>query len=196
MKRVAILFAFILSSLAAIAPARATLTPVELRCDYAVDPLGVDSAAPRLFWQVTGSGREQKQTAYQILVADSAEALAQNEGNVWDSGRVTSGETIQIPCPGDKLKSWEQVFWKVQVWDGNSKPSGWSKPATWTMGILSSNDWQPARWIGAANTNIPSLLVRREFTVKPGLRRALVNICGLGEYEMTIDGKKVGDEFI
>ena len=56
-------------------------------------------------------------------------------------------------------------------------------------------DWQ-AKWIGAADTNIPSLLVRHEFVVKPGLQRALVNICGLGQYELTLNGKKAGDDFL
>ena len=63
------------------------------------------------------------------------------------------------------------------------------------MGVLDGADWR-AKWIGAADTNIPSLRLRREFVVKPGLQRALVNVCGLGEYEMSLDGKKVGDDFL
>src|SRR5579863_1927385 len=125
--------AVILSALTAATLANAALTPVDLRCDYGTNPLGVDSPSPRLFWQVTGSGRGEMQSAYQILVADSAKALAEDNGDVWDSRRVDSDETIQVPCPGDKLKSFEQVFWKVRVWDANGKASGWSKPATWTM---------------------------------------------------------------
>ena len=187
--------ALILSALTAATLANAALTPVDLRCDYGINPMGVDSQNPRLFWQVTGGGRGEMQSAYQALVADSAEALAKGNGDVWDSGRVDSDETIQVPCPSDKLKSFEQVFWKVRVWDENGKASDWSKTAMWTMGILATNDWQ-AQWIGAADTNIPSILLRHEFTVKPGLRRALVNVCGLGEYEMTINGKKVGDEYL
>ena len=114
---------------------------------------------------------------------------------MWDSGKVVSDETIQIPYAGAALKSSQQVFWKVRVWDKDGKVSAWSKPATWTMGVLQNSDWH-AKWIGAADTNIPSLLLRREFTVKPGLKRALVNICGLGQYELTLNGKKVGDDFL
>ncbi|HEY5346307.1 MAG TPA: family 78 glycoside hydrolase catalytic domain, partial [Verrucomicrobiae bacterium] len=139
--------------------------------------------------------KEQMQTAYQILAASSEENLAADNGNLWDSGKVNSDETIQIPFPGGKLKSAEQVFWKVCVWDENGKVSAWSQPANWTMGVLQNSDWH-AQWIGAADMNIPSLLLRREFVVKPGLRRALVNVCGLGEYEMTLNGKKVGDNFL
>ncbi len=175
--------------------ARANLTPIDLRCDYAVNPLGVDSQHPRLFWKLQGNGRGQKQTAFQILVATSEKNLAQNNGDLWDSGKVDSDETIQISYADKELKSLQQIFWKVRVWDENTNASAWSKPATWTMGALKETDWQ-AKWIGAADTNIASLLLRHEFIVKPGLKRALVNVCGLGEYEMTLNGKKVGDDFL
>jgi alpha-L-rhamnosidase len=186
--------------------ANAVLTPADLRCDYAVNPLGVDSPHPRLFWTVTGKERGEKQTAYQILAASSPALLKQDQGDLWDSGKVASDETIQIDYAGQPLKSSQPVFWKVRVWDADGKVSDWSRPASWTMGVLSPNDpsspdgsaaagWH-AQWIGAGDTNISSLLLRKEFPVKPGLQRALINICGLGQYELTLNGKKVGDGFL
>jgi alpha-L-rhamnosidase len=178
----------------AFVPLLHALTPVDLRCEYAASPLGVDSVAPRLFWKLDSSSRGQRQTAYEILAASSEKILAHDRADLWHSSKVESDETIQIVFP-EKLNSWEQVFWKVRVWDENGKASAWSQPATWTMGVLEKSDWH-AQWIGAADTNIPSLLLRRGFTVKPGLKRALVNICGLGEYELTLNGKKVGEDFL
>ncbi len=175
--------------------AKAKMTPVELCCDYAINPLGVDSPNPRLFWKLDSDQPDQKQTAYEIVAASSEKNLAHGNGDLWASGKVSSDETIQIPYAGQKLASSQQVFWKVRVWDAHGKISGWSKPATWTMGVLQSSDWH-ARWIGAADTNTPSLLLRREFSARPGLKRALVNICGLGEYELTLNGEKVGDDFL
>jgi hypothetical protein len=171
------------------------MTITNLRCDYAVNPLGVDSATPRLFWKLESNVRGQHQIAYQILVASSERNLARNNGDLWDSGKVDLDETIQIPYSGAPLKTSQQVFWKVRVWDKDGKVSVWSKPAIWTMGVLNDSDWQ-AKWIGAADTNIPSLLLRREFVVKSGLKRALVNVCGLGQYELTLNGGKVGDDFL
>ncbi|MGB7767620.1 MAG: family 78 glycoside hydrolase catalytic domain [Verrucomicrobiia bacterium] len=170
-------------------------TAVDLRCDYAVNPLGVDLANPRLFWKLESHGRGQRQTAYQILAASSEKNLARDTGDLWDSGKMDSDETIQIPYAGATLKSSQPVFWKVRVWDKDGKISAWSKPATWTMGVLNNKDWR-AKWIGAADTNIPSLLLRHEFVVKHGLKRALVNVCGLGQYEMTLNGTKVGEDFL
>jgi hypothetical protein len=172
----------------------AEIFPVQLRCDYVENPLGVDSP-PRLFWRLESRQRGQRQTAYEILTASAPEMLAQGKGDLWDSGKVDSDETIQIAYGGTELKSSQQVFWKVRVWDIDGKVSAWSKPATWTMGVLQNPGWR-AKWIGAADTNIPSLLLRHEFAVKPGLKRALVHICGLGQYELTLNGKKIGDDFL
>ena len=200
MKKIAALLLFALATIA-----QAGITPVDLRCDYATNPLGVDAPQPRLFWKLQGGGQNQKQTAYEILAAASEKNLASDAGDLWSSGKIISDETIQIAYAGKKLGSSQSVFWKVRVWDAAGKVSAWSQPATWTMGILNSNappssdfgvaGWH-AQWIGAADTNIPSLLLRREFSVKPGLKRALVNVCGLGQYEFTLNGKKVGDDFL
>ncbi len=172
----------------------AGLKPVALRCEYAVNPLGVDVPAPRLFWVDQSKERGQKQTAYQILVASSAELLAKDRGDLWDSGKVASDETVQISYAGQPLKSSQPVFWEVRVWDINGKASAWSEPATWTMGLLDAEAWQ-AKWI-AAPTNSESLLLRRDFVVKPRLRRALVNVCGLGQCELSLNGKRAGDDFL
>lgn len=175
--------------------ARAALTPVDLCCDYAVNPLGVDSQPPRLFWKVESTEHGARQTAYEILVASSPDSLSKNQGDLWDSGKVNSDETVQINYDGQKLNSWQPVFWKVRVWDENGKASDWSRPANWVMGVLQDSDWH-AHWIAGQDPDIPSLLLRHEFTVKPGLKRALVNICGLGQYEMTLNGKKAGDDIL
>jgi hypothetical protein len=169
--------------------ASAVLSPDDLQCEYVVNPLGVDTAEPRLFWKLTGEGRGQRQTAWQIIAASSAEDLARNKGSLWDSGKVNSSDTVQIPYAGKPLRSAEQVFWKVRVWDQDGKASRWSEAASWTMGILEGSDWK-AGWI-AAPTNSAALLLRRDFVVKRGLRRGVAFVCGLGYYEMTLNGGKV-----
>ena len=139
------------------ASAEANLSPGFLRCEYKTNPLAVDAAHPRLFWIVSGAGRGQRQTNYQILAASSRERLARNDGDLWDSEKIASAQTIQIPYNGKPLTSGQEVFWKVRVWDAQGKPSSWSKTASWTMGLLSPEDWK-AKWIGpatgAAATNV------------------------------------------
>ena len=174
--------------------AAAPLSVTHLQCEYSVEPLGIDTPQPRLSWVLESPVRGQRQKAYQVLAAISASQLAAGQGVLWDSGRVTSDATTQIPYAGAPLKSSQRVFWKVRVWGAGGPASAWSAPASWTMGLLNPADWQ-ARWIGGP-TNAPTLILRREFLVRPGLTRALVHVCGLGQYEMTANGAKVGADLL
>lgn len=118
-----------------------------LRAEYRVDPLGIDERQPQLSWIVESTERGERQTAYRVLVATSAEKLREGAADLWDSGRVESDATSQIVYGGKPLASRMRCHWKVRVWDSRGDPSAWSAPATWTMGLLESKDWS-ARWIG------------------------------------------------
>jgi hypothetical protein len=137
------------------------------------------------------------QTRYQILVASTTNLLAKNKGDLWDSGQVKSDQTLYVKYNGKSLSSARQAFWTVRVWDKSGHASAWSTSASWTMGLLNAGDWQ-AKWIsaGAGVTNCPTLLLRRDFVVKPGLRRAVVFVCGLGYYEMSLNGGKVTTDLL
>src|SRR5437763_13252821 len=87
-----------------------------LRCEYAVDPLGIDEPHPRLSWTMEAKERGQAQTAYQVLVAGSEEPLREDRGELWDSGRVASDESAQIPYAGKELRSRQRCYWKVRTW--------------------------------------------------------------------------------
>jgi alpha-L-rhamnosidase len=134
----------------AVAPGPASLAPGELRCDGMADPLGIDSSPPRLSWQLRGDGQGLRETAWQVLVSSSLEGLEGDRGDVWDSGRVETAEQIHVPYRGRALRSAEQVFWKVRVWDGEGRVSAWSEAARWTMGLLEPGDWL-ARWLTDAD---------------------------------------------
>jgi hypothetical protein len=184
----------LMAPLLVVASVNAALTPSHLKCEFAENPLGIDVPQPRLSWQVTNPERGAHQTAYQTLVATSTNALARNTGDLWDSGKVVSDETLHIRYAGKPLTTSQQVWWTVRVWDGAGAASPWSAPATWTMGVIGSNGWQ-AVWI-CAPAATEALLLRREFEVKPGLKRAVVHVSGLGQYELTLNGTKTGDDFL
>ena len=122
-----------------------------LRCEYRSEPRGLDVAQPRLSWQLQSERRAERQTAYQVIVASSPAALERDRGDLWDSGRVESDQSIQVSYRGEALASRRRCYWKVRVWDTDEKPSAWSAPASWTMGLLAPSDWQ-ARWIADAAT--------------------------------------------
>jgi hypothetical protein len=181
--------------IAAANPAAAVpLRPVALRSEYAVNPMGIDRAEPSLSWKLEGGGRGERQTAYRIMAASSKQKLEQDQGDLWDSGKTPSDETVGVSYKGRPLRSSERVFWKVRVWDGNLEASAWSEPAEWTMGILRPEEWRAA-WVGAASPS-ETVLLRRGFAVRKNLVRAVIHVCGLGQFVLTVNGRRVGDDLL
>src|ERR1043165_3479954 len=88
--------------------------PGSLRCEYVVNPMGVGVAHPRLSWVMNDPARGAMQAGYRILAASSRERLEKDEGDLWDSGVVRSGETAQVEYAGKDLASAQPVIWKVQ----------------------------------------------------------------------------------
>ena len=152
----------------------------ELRCEYQNDPQGIDNPHPRLNWIISSTRRGEVQTAYQVLVASSKESLSANQGDLWDSGRVVSNQSISVEYAGQTLASRTRCFWKVRIWDRDGKPSHWSPPAAWSMGLLNPSDWS-ARWISdsiladPANRPLtPVQCYRSELTSRPDATKWIV----------------------
>jgi alpha-L-rhamnosidase len=174
-----------------------TLHPTRLRCEYLTDPLGLDVARPRLFWQHRSDARDARQTAYRVLVASSPERLAANEGDLWDSGRVESDETTHIVYAGTPLSELQRAYWKVMAWDAGVTPSEWSAPAFWESGL---DHWESA-WvadmlIGGPRTTAPCPHLRKEFAVTRPVVRARLVATALGLYEPRLNGAKVGQDLL
>ena len=178
------------------------LEPAALRCEYRVNPQGIDELQPRLTWRVKSGARGAKQSAYQILVASSAEKLSQNSGDLWDSGKMASGDTVNIVYAGQALTSGEMCFWKVGVWDEAGKVE-WSDAASWTMGLLQPNDWK-ADYISFRDTTPvwkdteklflpPAHQFRKEFSTAKTVRRATIYATALGIHELYLNGQRIGD---
>ncbi|WP_328540364.1 alpha-L-rhamnosidase [Streptomyces sp. NBC_00344] len=126
--------------------------------EYVQQPLGLDTARPRLSWPMdsAGQGQGQRQSAYQVRVASSAGDLSRPD--VWDSGKVVSGESVLVPYTGPELKPRTRYFWAVRVWDADDGVSEWSAPSWWETGLMDASQWS-AKWISApaALTDAPSL---------------------------------------
>lgn len=177
-----------------------------LRCEMLTDPEGIDVPAPRLSWMISGNTRGLMQTAYQVLVASTAEQLASDEGDLWNSGKVMSDQSVWVSYQGTELKSRTPCFWKVKVWTNAANDNGtWSAPAYWSMG-LNANDWQ-ARWIGLDRffpwdsaehqfARLSARHFRKDFFVAKPVKRAMVYIAGLGLYTLHINGRRVGDHVL
>ena len=119
------------------------------RCEYRVNPLGIDSPNPRLSWIIQSDQRGEQATAYQVLVASSPQLLVLDQGDLWNSGKVLSNNGLNVAYAGSPLVARQACYWKIRIWDHADTPSGWSPDANWSMGLLSPADWQ-AQWISDA----------------------------------------------
>lgn len=193
-----------------------------LKCEQETDPVGIETPSPRFSWQLVSPERGCRQTAYRIVVAGTEKDAAAGRATMWDSGKVPGEQSLLIPYDGQPLEAAETYYWSVRVWGPDGKPSAWSPAQRFTMGLPDREDWSGARWI-ALEEDVDSLIVingtfdtgpdnpilgnkpfgrnklpllRREFTVDKPVRRATAYVCGLGQFELFLNGEKTGDHFL
>ena len=121
--------------------------PVHLQVDNLDKPLGIDDATPRFSWQLNDATRGAKQTAYRVTVATRAELLANGNADVWDSGKVTSGQSMNVKYAGPAVKASTRYFWQVEVWDKDGKAYPRTGENWWETGLLDQSAWK-GEWIG------------------------------------------------
>ncbi|WP_458370193.1 family 78 glycoside hydrolase catalytic domain [Pseudomonas fluorescens] len=127
--------------------------------------LGIDTPIPRFSWVITSNERNQKQTFYQIRVASRPEKL--RDADVWDSGKIADERSQFVPYDGAPLRSRTRYFWTVRVWDAHGRPSAWSKPSWWEMGLLTATDWK-AQWIGRGGVvPMPPDIIKSQLPATP-----------------------------
>lgn len=133
--------------------------PTQLRCEHEENPLAVEARQPRLSWVLDAGANAERgasQTAYQLLVSSTEAGLAANQGDLWDTAKVVSGQSVLVPYGGKPLQAAQTVLWKVRVWNEHDQPSDWSTPARFSVGLLASADWS-AKWITADSPKTDSL---------------------------------------
>jgi alpha-L-rhamnosidase len=179
--------------------------PRHLRCEQQVDPIGIDAVVPRLSWVLDDDRRGAIQTAYQVLVASTEDALAADNGDRWDTGKTAGAESHLLPYQGQPLRSRDRSWWKVRTWDAQDVASPWSAPASFEMGLLSAStiagtDWraQPVRSSvrGTALEGAPSPYFRRTFTLESVPTSARLYITAFGLYDAWLNGHRVTQDVL
>ena len=210
----------------ALASCSGKLSPTGLMCEYQTDPQAMDEPSPRLSWIniQSGKGHGNDQSAWQIQVATSVEALSTPD--VWDSGKTSGASAPYQSYAGPALQSATRYWWRVRVWDSADRVSEWSTPAQWVTGYLDPSEWT-AEWIGAPwdgenprdwrdghpiyeeikgdpsvaqvqefAPSTPAPLLRKSFRVDKDVTDAHLFISGLGYCEPYLNGEKIGDDLL
>ncbi|MCX5256983.1 glycoside hydrolase family 78 protein [Streptomyces canus] len=171
----------------------------DLTVEHRTDPLGMDAAAPRFGWRMRSATRGRSQGAYQILVASSPDRLTGARADVWNSGRVTSPDSVAVRYAGRALRPSTRYHWTVSVWDAEGRPVGTASPALFETGLMTTDGvagWDGAQWIGmkgkAPNSaGAPMLRTEAALRNRTRIREARLYVSALGVYEAYVNGHHV-----
>ncbi|UCS91809.1 glycoside hydrolase family 78 protein [Echinicola marina] len=166
---------------------------VGLRCEYLKDPLGIDAAQPRLTWEMNDKRPGAQQTAFRIIVYSSTNASGNQPDVVWDTGKQPGDQQL-ITYSGKSLRPFTTYSWTVEVWDKEGESLGTSSVAHFETGMMAEENWQGA-WIGDGQSKAvkPAPYFRKEFDAKKKIKSARAYIAVGGLYELSINGKRVGN---
>ncbi|WP_282055897.1 alpha-L-rhamnosidase [Maribacter luteus] len=198
---------------------KSTLAFQKLTCNHKEKPLSIETEQPLFSWNVSSKELNKSQSAYQLLVASSPEILNENDADVWNSGKTTSSKSTFVKYNGKALKAMQKYFWKVKIWDEKEQPSEWSDIQKFEMGLMNNENWGDSKWItlskdtrtspyqfrdyktGRMKTpqkvnGFAASYFRNEVDISKGIKNAQAYICGLGYYELYLNGEKVGDHVL
>lgn len=210
-----ILFGGILSWLATVSLQAIDVT--RLTCGMVEQPLALAERCPHFGWQMSGEDGTM-QSAYSIEVY--TRSLDGTKQMIWESGKVLSTQSQHVVYAGEALSPMERYYWRVRVWDKDEQPSAWSQEAEFRLAPETA--FFDAKWIGAItnkDAHFPegriyegarlknakaqwdavdslawrSICLRKDFTARKTIANATVYVCGLGHYELMLNGRKVGD---
>ena len=174
------------------------ITVYDLKCEYKVNPIGIDVTKPRMSWKLKSSARAVEQSAYQVRTAAYQDDLKSSQNLLWESQKVDTDQSTHVVYEGPSLVSRQRIWWQVRVWDNQGHCSDWSEPTFWEMGLLKPADWladiiEPNLKEDLTKSN-PCPLLRRTFRLKREIKSARAYVTCLGLYEMEINGRKVSDQ--
>ena len=193
MRKIGLLLYLVLLQFAAFAQVKIQT----LRTENLSNPLGLDVAQPRLSWQLSSEKRNVMQAAYEIRVSEDASAIAKAE--TWNTGKISTDQSIQIIYSGKALKPKQRYYWQVRVWDNTNKASAWSEIAYWETGMMSASNWK-AKWIesGLTGDSVSGAapLLRKKFELNKAVKWARIYVTAHGLYEAHINGQRVGNAYL
>lgn len=171
-------------------------TPGDLKCEYLINPVGIDTPHPRLTWQMTDERRGAFQTGYRVILGTDSISVSENTGNIWDSGRIKSDRNL-IPYSGPPLVPFTKYYWRVILRDRDNKESYPSTLASFETGMMDNRNWKGS-WISDTRdiTLKPAPYFRKDFKTTKKIRSARVYVAVAGLFELFLNGRKAGDHLL
>jgi alpha-L-rhamnosidase len=165
--------------------------PVKLETEYLANPIGIDAKKPRFSWQMADTRKGAAQTAYRVLVGTDSAALLKEQEIIWNTGWIQSSSSL-INYTG-QLKPYTKYYWCVAIADQQQKKST-SAIASFETGLMEMRNWKGS-WISdVSDIKLkPAPYFRKTFSAQKHIKSARAYIAAAGLYELSINGKKVGN---
>ncbi|WP_201770746.1 family 78 glycoside hydrolase catalytic domain [Nonlabens tegetincola] len=183
------------------------------------NPSAIESEQPLFSWVINAQGYHKSQSSYHILVATSEDKLTERDADVWNSEKVDSEKSSFVKYEGKPLEAIKTYYWKVKIWDESKLATSWSDVQQFQMGLMNAENWENAKWItlnkdtrtsphqyrdyktGRMKTPVEvngfaASYFRNEVDIPKTVTNVQAYICGLGYYELFLNGKKVGDHVL
>ncbi|WP_405290888.1 alpha-L-rhamnosidase [Algibacter sp. Ld11] len=214
-----IFFAIFCVSCKEVSTSKTSLAFEKLTVNSKENPLTIESEKPLFSWILNVEGLNKSQSAFHVLVASSEDKLNEENADLWNSGKVVSNKSAFVKYQGAELEAIQTYFWKVKIWDENGNPTNWSEVQKFQMGLLSNKNWGASKWITLNKdtrtspyqfrdyktgkmespqkvSGFAASYFRNELEIDKKIKNAQVYICGLGYYELYLNGDKVGDHVL
>ena len=169
------------------------IIPENLKCEYLINPIGIDSENPRLTWQLKAERQGASQKVYKVIVGTDSAEVSDGKGNIWESGKVKSS-LMPVIYQGPKLKPFTRYYWGIKILDEGGKWSNLSEVAFWETGMMKQENWKGAWITDTPDYNLkPAPYFRKTFELQKNVKSARAYIAVAGLYELYLNGFRVGD---
>ena len=188
----------------------------KMTCNYEENALAASDAPLRFSWQLSSNKQACMQSAYQLEVYDS------RNNRVWETSPVQSNQSQLVLYDGPALQAAQKYYWRLRVWNEKGKKSAWKESsfrlapeadwldAKWIGAITRSDCRLPEgrhyegnivnrdqamkdAWKNTHPLSKKSIYLRKDFSTEKQVVEATAYVVGLGHYELSLNGKKVGD---
>ncbi|KAF1299630.1 alpha-L-rhamnosidase [Enterococcus sp. JM4C] len=168
-----------------------------LLCDYRNNPIGIDTKKPTFSWEIISDKVNVYQEQFNIQVS-----LTQTFNQIIWNKKTFSDNSINVTYEGPSLESFKKYYYRVKIWTNLEEASEWSDTGSFEMGILDTNLWM-ADWITPERRDIEldfgtrqPFSCYKDFILNTKIKKAIVYVSSLGLYELALNGKKVGDDYL
>lgn len=158
----------------------------KLRTNHINNPLGFELTRLSLSW-ITETSHSKYQEAAQVFIALDEDF----DQIVYDSGKRQDINSLAF-SPKMKLKPRTRYYWKVMVWGDQGDAS--TSEVAWFETAKMEEEWR-GQWMASSLDKEIHPLFRKTFTLPEDIVSARAYVCGLGIYELMINGQRIGEEY-